>query len=67
MARSQDFDPSVAVPPGLTTAAIRKSIDYIEREAASLIDIYFEQMNVFSAVVGILEPRRWISTVYMRR
>jgi hypothetical protein len=54
MARSQDFDASVALPPGLTTAAIRKSIDYIEREAAGLIDIYFEQMNVFSAVVGIL-------------
>jgi hypothetical protein len=57
MARSEDFDPSVPLPSGLTIAAIRKSIDYIEREAADLVDIYFEQMNVFSAVVGILGTR----------
>jgi len=44
----------VALPPGMTTVAIRKSIEYIEREAADLIDIYFEQMNIFSAVIGIL-------------
>ena len=54
MARSQDFDPSARLPNGLTIAAIRKSVDYIEREATDIIDIYFEQMNVFSAVVGIL-------------
>ena len=35
MARSQDFDPSVPLPSGLAIAAIRKSIDYIEREAAN--------------------------------
>lgn len=54
MARRQDFDASVELPPGLTTVAIRKSIEYIEREAADLIDIYLEQMNIFSAVIGIL-------------
>lgn len=54
MVRSQDFDRSVRLPNGLTIAAIRKSIEYIEREAARLVDIYLEQMNVFSAVVGIL-------------
>ena len=51
MARSQDFDASVALPPGMTTVAIRKSIEYIEREAADLIDIYFEQMNIFSTAI----------------
>ena len=28
-------------------------MDYIERELSELVDIYFEQMNVFSAIVGI--------------
>jgi hypothetical protein len=37
----------------LTTTAIRRAIEYIERELAELIDIYFEQANVFSAIVGI--------------
>jgi hypothetical protein len=41
----------------MTIAAIKKSIDYIERELADLVDIYFEQMNVFSAIVGIYGTR----------
>ena len=41
----------------MTGAAIKKSIDYIERELADLVDIYFEQMNVFSAIVGIYGTR----------
>ena len=53
MARSEDFDKLVALPPGLTIAAIRKSVDYIERELSNFVDIYLEQMNVFSAIVGI--------------
>ncbi len=53
MARQEDFDRSVALPPGLTIPAIRKAIDYIERELADLVEIYFEQANVFSALVGI--------------
>jgi hypothetical protein len=53
MTRISDFDQSVHLPPGLTITAIRKSIDYIERELAELVEIYFEQMNVFSAIVGI--------------
>lgn len=57
MARGQDFDRSVRLPSGLTIAAIRKSVDYIEREAADLADIYFEQMTVFSAIVGTLGTR----------
>ncbi|HXG13343.1 MAG TPA: hypothetical protein VNK04_26535 [Gemmataceae bacterium] len=53
MARLEDFNPSVPLPPGLTIAAIRKAIDYMERELADLVEIYFDQANVFSALVGI--------------
>ena len=28
-------------------------MEYIERELAELVEIYYEQMNVFSAIVGI--------------
>lgn len=57
MARRQDFNEAVKLPPGLTNSAIRKSIDYIERELGDLIELYFEQKNVFSAIVGIFGTR----------
>ena len=53
MDRSEWFDSSVPLPPGLTLAAVRRATEYIERELAELVDIYYEQMNVFSAIVGI--------------
>jgi hypothetical protein len=53
MARTEDFDKSVALPPGLTIAAIKKSVEYIERELSNFVEVYLEQMNVFSAIVGI--------------
>jgi len=53
MARRDDFDPSVPLPPGLDVGAIRRAIEYMERELADLVDLYYEQANVFSAVVGI--------------
>ncbi len=53
MAKKDDFDPDVLLPPGLTTTAIQKAIDYIEKGLTDLIDIYLEQANVFSALVGI--------------
>lgn len=53
MVRKDDFDSSVPLPSGLTITAIRKAIEYIEREVSELIDVYFEQANVFSALVGI--------------
>lgn len=55
--RRQDFDDTVGRPPGLTVAAIRNATDYIERELADLLDIYFEQANLFSALVGIYGTR----------
>jgi hypothetical protein len=53
MVRSADFDPSVSLPPGLEISAIKRAVEYIERELADLVDLYFEQANVFSAMVGI--------------
>jgi hypothetical protein len=43
----------VPLPPGLDIGAIRRDIQYMERELADLVDLYFEQANVFSGVVGI--------------
>ena len=57
MSRVDDFDASVPLPPGLTISAIRKSVEYIEKELAELVDIYHEQANVFSALVGIYGVR----------
>lgn len=54
MARKNDFDPSVPLPPGLDISSIRRAIEYVEHELIDLIDIYLEQANVFSAIVGIL-------------
>lgn len=57
MANRQYFDPKVVLPPGLTSSEIGRAIDYIERELADFVDIYHEQANVFSAIVGILRTR----------
>ncbi|MGH9762838.1 MAG: hypothetical protein ACREDR_23740 [Blastocatellia bacterium] len=57
MPSPKDFNPNVVLPLGLTITAVKKSIDYIEKELAELVDIYFEQANVFSALVGIFGVR----------
>ncbi len=53
MARKEDFKRKVPLPSGLTTTAIQKAIEYIEKGLADLVEIYLEQANVFSALVGI--------------
>lgn len=53
MVRKADFDDSVPLPPGLDVVSIRRAIAYIERELAGFVDLYYEQANVFSALVGI--------------
>ncbi len=53
MARKEDFNRKVPLPSGLTATAIQKAIDYIEKGLADLVEIYFEQANVFSALVSI--------------
>jgi hypothetical protein len=57
MVRKDDFAASVALPPGLTVTAIRKTIEYVERELADLVELYFEQANIFSALVGIFATK----------
>ena len=55
--RSQDFDNSVVLPPGLDLTAVRQSIEYIEHRAPELLDLYFERANGFSVVVGYFGTR----------
>lgn len=50
----EGFDRSVPVPPELKISHIREAIEHVEERAAELIDIYFEQANVFSGIVGIM-------------
>jgi len=57
MGRNDCFDASVPLPPGLAVGAVRRAVEYMERELAQLIEIYFEQANVFSAIVGIFGTR----------
>ena len=57
MVRRNDLDSSVPLPPGLEIGAIRRAVEYIEREAAHSVDLYHEQANVFSAVAGMLGTR----------
>lgn len=53
MVRKSDFNPAVPLPPGLEISSIRRAIGYIEANLVELFDIYYEQANVFSALVGI--------------
>ena len=41
------------LPKDLSEVHIKKAVDYVEKETAELVDLYFEQANVFSAIVGI--------------
>ena len=51
------FDRSAPLPPGLTIAHIGAAIEFVEEKAEELIELYFEQANIFSGVVGILGVR----------
>ncbi len=55
--RADGFAPSVSLPPGLKIVHIRNAIDYIEERADDFIDVYYEQANVFSGLIGILGVR----------
>ncbi|HUE80267.1 MAG TPA: hypothetical protein VMN38_11640 [Sphingomicrobium sp.] len=41
------------LPKSLLPLHIEKAVGYVERETSELIDIYLEQANVFSAIIGI--------------
>lgn len=51
------FNHSAALPPQLKLAHIRNGIEFIEKQAADFVDVYFEQANVFSALIGIFGVR----------
>src|SRR5947209_19869538 len=42
------------LPKDLSELHIKKAVDYVEKETAELVDLYFEQANVFSAIIGIV-------------
>lgn len=44
----------MTLPRGLTTVHIRNAVNFIEKEAAEFLDLYYEQPNIFSAAIGIL-------------
>jgi hypothetical protein len=50
----EGFDRTVTLPPELKVSHVREAIEHVEQRASDLIDIYFEQANVFSGIVGIL-------------
>jgi len=52
--REDGFNRTVPLPPELKITHIREAIEHVEGRASELIDIYFEQANVFSGIVGIL-------------
>ena len=51
---AEGFVRSAALPPELKISHLREAIEHVEIRAAELIDIYFEQANVFSGIVSIM-------------
>lgn len=51
------WDPSVPLPRGLTIAHLKKARAYLQRELNDLVEVYEEQANVFSGLVGIYGAR----------
>ncbi len=51
------FDRSVALPPGLKIAHVRNAITFVEEQASEFVEVYYEQANVFSGLIGILGVR----------
>lgn len=63
--RSDWFNPEVTLPPGLTAGQLTRVIASVETETDQFVDVFFEQANVFSALVGIFAARAFSSlTVY---
>jgi hypothetical protein len=53
MAQAKNIAAHVELPPGLEPSAVRRAVDYVESQLGELVEIYYEQANVFSALVGI--------------
>jgi len=54
---AEGFDRDVPLPPNLNVSHLRKAIGYIEREATELLEVYFEQANLFSGLIGVFGVR----------
>ena len=54
---AEGFDRKFRLPPELRISHVRKAVEYIEKETTDLVEVYFEQANVFSALVGIFGIR----------
>jgi hypothetical protein len=48
---------SPSLPKSLELVHVRKAVEYVEREVGELVDLYYDQANVFSAIVGIYGTR----------
>lgn len=48
---------SSALPRGLEIVHIGRAIDFVEDRVADLVELYYEQANVFSGIVGIFGVR----------
>lgn len=57
MVTLNDFNPAVALPAGLTIAQLRRAIEHVEKECEEMVDVYFEQANIFSAIVSTIGVR----------
>lgn len=45
--------PTTPLPKGLEQLHIEKAVDYVERRSEEVVELYREQANVFSGIVGI--------------
>ena len=63
--RESWFNHQVALPPGLSIGQLERVISSVENEVEQFVDVYFEQANVFSALVGIFAARAFSAlTIY---
>lgn len=51
------WDATVLLPRGLTITHLRRARAYLQKELTDLVEIYQEQANVFSGLVGIYGAR----------
>jgi hypothetical protein len=61
--KNYEVDPQVPLPQGLTPQHVVRAVTFIEREAGHWLDLWYEQQNLFSAIVGILGIRALESMV----
>lgn len=47
----------MALPKGLEPIHIVRAVDFVEKQTADLVELYFEQANVFSGIVGTFGVR----------